>query len=242
MKAHRAADLIWPTADQTHSSVRDSFHQPLFNQLSATAISSNGQLQYGMDLVIYTHQLSPSQPTESNVWQQAELLLTSIPKSAFIITYKAWWNTFSSDKGTRCIYGQPLGWNSSDRPERPVQWKGYFAWGLIIFLYWRREDRLSQSSDIWSFFFLIIIIFHLHSKFLKLKILDCVAVCAGRGHMETMISLVLVFPHLPMLTHMARSLVCVSRILTYWQFQEPPLLLLPPAYYTYSNRKTTHLH
>lgn len=32
-----------------------------------------------------------------------------------------------SDKGTLCLFGQPTGWNSSDRPERPVQLKGIFS-------------------------------------------------------------------------------------------------------------------
>lgn len=83
--------------DQTHSSLRDSFHQPSFNKLSGTTTSSYGPLQYWMDLVIYTHQpLSFSAKgvphliaCGANARQIMKISANLfIPKSAFM---KAWW-------------------------------------------------------------------------------------------------------------------------------------------------------
>lgn len=73
-------------------------------------------------------------------------------------------------------------------------YKGYFAWGLFIFLYWRIEDRLWLSVT-WhpqqQFFFYIT----------NQKKDQCVAVCASEEYVETMISLVSFFsPHFTILT------------------------------------------
>lgn len=158
------------------------------------------------------------------------------PKSAFIKTHKAWWWTlffffsfFSPNKGTQCLYGQPLGCNSSDRPERPVQLWGIFCLRIVYFSILENRGSPLTLSHLTSapagFFFF----FFLHHQSKSRSV--CCCMCRRRvcgNHNKPC------FDPTPILTG---PTVVSNNIYQYILNNFWSLYFCPPAHHTYSTRR-----